>query len=151
MRIITGIGTATALLLAACGGEKKSAATLRADLCENLGKLAQTLSTMPPVTASTPVSEVRKARERVQKDVQAVIKDADKLRDQHAEEMRAAYRRLDETVKAVPGDATMGEAAAAIQPNLVELERIRSTLYNGRCVTTTGVPVDPAKARTAAV
>lgn len=151
MRIITGIGTASALLLAGCGGETRSTARLQADLCVKLGQLQQVIATMPPVTASTPVAEVRKARDRVQKDVQEIIRDADELRDRHAEEMRAAYRRLDDAVKAVPGDATMGEAAAAIQPNLMELERIRSSLYNGRCVTTTGVPTNEANARTAAV
>ena len=118
------------LLLLLIGCIPQSLEEAQVDFCQALADYGQAVQELASINADTTVDELNAARQNVAAARQAVVDTAADLREAQVRQAEEAWRDFEETVNAIPGDATLGEAAAAIRGQAIrlqtEIERVRN-------------------------
>ena len=100
------------------------------DFCQALAAYGHAVQELESINADTTVEELNAAGENVAAARQAVVDTAADLRSAQVRHAEEDWHDFEETVKAIPGDATLGEAAATIRGQAVslqtEIERARN-------------------------
>jgi uncharacterized protein YdeI (YjbR/CyaY-like superfamily) len=108
----------------------QSAEEAQVDFCQALVAYGDSLQSLTSVSASTTVDEIEENREAVAGARQDVQDAAGDLREAKLREAEKAWDDLQDAINDIPGNATMGEAAAAIRGGAfllsTELEQIRN-------------------------
>jgi hypothetical protein len=104
-----------ALGLASCGGDDGSVSQASAAVCDEVTKLATDLRGLGDVDASTTVDEINKLRDTLKSDIDAVAEQRGELAQARVDALRGALSSYQKQIDDLEGDATLGEAAPALQ------------------------------------
>ena len=96
--------------------------TARGDFCKQLAEYRAALADVPPVQATTEVSSMRSAIERVRREHKDLEKEARRLDKARAQELERAQSNFERSVRELPGAATLGEAATRMRGPTAELQ-----------------------------
>jgi outer membrane protein assembly factor BamD (BamD/ComL family) len=109
-------------------GCSKSLEEAQVDFCQALVAYGEAARELQNVNASTTVEEVEAARDDVVGAREDVSNAAGDLREARLRSSEAAWENTQEAINDIPGDATLGEAAATIRIQAAilvnEIERI---------------------------
>ena len=116
-------------------GCSKSLEEAQVDFCQALVAYGEAARELQNVNASTTVEEVEAARDDVVGAREDVSNAAGDLREARLRSSEAAWENTQEAINDIPGDATLGEAAATVRGQALilatELDKI-SNLSCGR-------------------
>ena len=116
-------------------GCSQSLEEAQVDLCQALAAYGEAVRELQNVNANTTVEELQSARDSVSEAREAVADAAADLRDARIRSAESAWENTQEAINDIPGDATLGEAAATVRGQAVilvtEIERI-SNISCGR-------------------
>ncbi len=96
-----------------------------AALCQNLVTLEQSIVALSNVTASTQVSDIKAAREAIQKAYDDVVSSANEVQKERLEDLEKANDDLRKAINDLPDNATLGDAAAAIEGQVAVVQAAR--------------------------
>lgn len=115
-------------MFAVTGCVSKSLEEAQVDFCQALVAYGEAVRELQNVNASTTVEELQSARDNVADARDAVWDAAGGLREARIRSAESAWENTQEAINDIPGDATLGEAAATIRGQAAilatELERI---------------------------
>jgi hypothetical protein len=116
------------LMFVVTGCISKSLEEAQVDFCQALVAYGEAARELQNVNASTTVEEVEAARDDVVGAREDVSNAAGDLREARLRSSEAAWENTQEAINDIPGDATLGEAAATIRIQAAilvnEIERI---------------------------
>jgi hypothetical protein len=116
------------LACAAAGCTQPTQEQAQAQLCQNLDELGVALQNMAALNASSSVGDIRDARDQVQSAMDNVRNSANQVANVRLENLNTAYNNLDQTVQALPNDASVPEALQTIQPEVQDVRDARQNL-----------------------
>ncbi len=96
-----------------------------AALCQNLVTLEQSIAALSNVTASTQVSDIKAAREAIQNAYDDVVSSANEVQKERLEDLEKANDDLKSAIDDLPDNATLGDAAAAIEGQVAVVRAAR--------------------------
>jgi hypothetical protein len=118
------------LLFLLIGCIPQSLEEAQVDFCQALTAYGHAVQELEGIDADTTVDELNAARENVAAARQAAVDTAADLRSAQVRRAEEAWQDFEEAVTAIPGDATLGEAAATIRGQAnslqMEIERVRN-------------------------
>ena len=111
-------------------GCSKSLEEAQVDFCQALVAYGEAARELQNVNASTTVEEVEAARDDVVGAREDVSNAAGDLREARLRSAEAAWENTQEAINDIPGDATLGEAAATVRGQALilatEIDKIRN-------------------------
>jgi flagellin-like hook-associated protein FlgL len=118
------------LAIAGCGPTVEEA---RTTFCANLTAYGQALRALEAVDATTTVDELNETLDAVAQTREAVIASGGDLREAKLESVETEWETLQNMVRNVSGDATLGGAALAIQTQATVVQAEIARLNNVIC------------------
>ena len=107
-----------------------SAEEAQVEFCQALVTYGDSLYSLQNVNTNTTVDEMQEGRDNVADAQQDVENAAGDLREASLRDTEKAWKQLQAAIDDIPGDATLGEAAAAIRAGAfllsTEIEQIRN-------------------------
>ena len=118
------------LLILVSGCVAQSAEEAQVEFCQALVAYGDSVQALKSVNASTTVDELQAARDSVTEARETVRAAAGNLREAQLRDAEKAWANAQDAINAIPGDATLGEAAATIRGQAVllstEIEQVRN-------------------------
>ena len=115
------------------GCTSKSLEEAQVDFCQALVAYGEAVRELQNVNASTTVEEVEAARDDVVGAREYVSNAAGDLREARLRSSEAAWENTQEAINDIPGDATLGEAAATIRGQALILATEIDKISNVSC------------------
>ncbi len=122
------VAGALILVCAAAGCTQPTQQQAEAQLCQNLDDLGVALQNMQNLNATSSVGDIRAARDQAQSAMNNVRNSANQLANVRIDDLNTAYNNLDQTVQALPNDASVPEALQTIRPEVQDVRAARQNL-----------------------
>jgi branched-chain amino acid transport system substrate-binding protein len=118
--ILALAAVAATLVLAACSDDDDEPSTgeAQAAFCADLDSLDTALVALGALTAQSSVDDLQSARDDVQSALDDVQSSAADVSDAKIDTLESAYDDLSSAIDDVPGEDTLGEALASLQPQI---------------------------------
>ena len=115
------------------GCSPQSVEEAQVEFCQALAAYGGSVQALQSVDVSTTVDELQAARDNLSEAREAVGEAAGDLREAQLREAEAAWENLEDAIDDIPGDATLGEAAATIRGQALILETEVEQISNIHC------------------
>lgn len=114
-RTLAVILIAAWVVLAACGGDDKSAEEAQADLCTDLDGLQTALTGLAGLSVDSSVDDLESERDAINDALDDVRSSADDVEDAEIEALEDAYDSLESAVGDISDDMPISDALASVQ------------------------------------
>lgn len=121
------------LMFLVAGCNLQSAEEAQFEFCQALASYGESVQGLQSIDASTTVDELQAARNNLSEAREAVGEAAGDLREAQIRDAEAAWENLENAIDDIPGDATLGEAAATIRGQALILETEIEQISNIHC------------------
>lgn len=121
------------LMFLVAGCNLQSAEVAQFEFCQALASYGESVQGLQSIDASTTVDELQAARDNLSEARAAVGEAAGDLREAQIRDAEAAWENLENAIDDIPGDATLGEAAATIRGQALILETEIEQISNIHC------------------
>lgn len=120
-------------LLASCTTQKPQANVQdkKAELCTNLARLNTSIATLRSLSPSSTVGDFRKAEDGVRTAYNNVKTSAQAVQEAKTAQLDQAYANLDKSMRSVPNNATLQQAAQSITPQVTAVQSARDQMNAG--------------------
>ncbi len=122
---------AALLLAAAACGDDTSAEDAKAQLITDLQAFDASVEKVRSLTAASSVDEAQAARDEAQAAWEKVVESAKDVEDAQVDNVQTAWDDFSKAVDDLPSDASIGEAAMALKPQIDAVKAAYDDLYNG--------------------
>lgn len=120
------------LLLISCASPPQATTQdKKTDLCTNLARLNTSVATLKSMSPSSTVGDLRKAEEQVRVAYNNVKTSAQTVQEARTADLDRAYAELDKSIKRVPNNATLKQAAQSIAPQVAAVESAQVQMRSG--------------------
>lgn len=131
-RLTTAVVLLAALLLAvAACGDDTSAEDAKAQLTTDLQAFDTSAEKLRSLTADSTVDEAEAARDEAQEAWDKVVESAKDVEDATVDTLDSAWDDLSKAVDDIPSDASLGDAAMSLQPQIDAVKAAYDDLFNG--------------------
>jgi hypothetical protein len=130
-RITTLVLLLLMFLVAGCNLQSMEEAQV--EFCQALTVYGESVQAMQSIDASTTVDELQAARDNLSEARAAVGEAAGDLREAQIRDTEAAWENLENAIDDIPGDATLGEAAATVRGQAIILSTDIDRIWNIHC------------------
>ena len=119
------------LLTAVACGDDTSAEDAKAQLITDLEAFDTAAEQVRSLTATSTVDEAEAARDEAQKAWEKVVESAKDVEDAQVDAVDSAWDDLSKAVDDIPSDASLGDAAMSLQPQIDAVKAAYDDLFNG--------------------
>ena len=114
----------------ACGDDEPSEAEAVAQLCADLDTLQAADAAFDNIGADSTVDELDDAKAAYSDALDDVVSSAQAVADVRTQPIEDAYDDLDQAISDIPGDATLLEGLASIEPQLAAVDTAYASAFS---------------------
>ena len=114
----------------ACGDDEPSEAEAVAQLCADLNTLQSADAAFDNIGADSTVDELDDAKAAYGDALDDVVSSAQDVADIRTQDIEDAYDDLDQAISDIPGDATLLEGLASIEPQLAAVDAAYDSAFS---------------------
>jgi len=114
----------------ACGDDEPSEAETVALLCADLNTLQSADAAFDNISADSTVDELDDAKVAYSDALDDVVSSAQDVADVRTQPIEDAYDDLDQAISDIPGDATLLEGLASIEPQLAAVDAAYDSAFS---------------------
>jgi gamma-glutamyl:cysteine ligase YbdK (ATP-grasp superfamily) len=115
---IVALALVATTALAACGGDKKSPAEAKQNLCASLDDFAASVVALQGVGLSSSQDQLKSALDNIDQAWEQVVADAKDVKSVNTDNIKSTYDDLKQAVQDRPTDQPMTEVIAGLEPKL---------------------------------